>query len=157
MPILLLHDHFVLFQKIMYQHDSNYSSTHIISMVSKLFLSVNYTFHSIYSNTNPLMKWLFKSMVANLQCNYLSQYCNLIKHHMRLVWHATCFLYCPAGYFCHDCPFHFAPWVAQHGKIRCVKQPTLSSILPSTLAGLMQCLGTLCYCDGVTTVNSMPN
>ena len=36
----------------MYQLDSNYSSAHII-LVSKLFLSVNYTFHSIYSNTNP--------------------------------------------------------------------------------------------------------
>ena len=52
-PILLLHDHFVLFKKIICQHDSNYSSAHIISRVSKLFLSVNYTFHSLYSNTNP--------------------------------------------------------------------------------------------------------
>ena len=55
----MLNTHFTLpwpfcpVQKITYQHDSNYSSAHIISMVSKLFLSVNYTFHSIYSNINP--------------------------------------------------------------------------------------------------------
>ena len=47
-----------------YQHDSNYSSAHIISMVSKLFLSVNYTFHSIYSNTNPLTKWSWRSKMG---------------------------------------------------------------------------------------------
>ena len=52
------------FQRITYQRDSNYSSAHIISMVSKLFLSVNYTFHSIYSNTNPLMKWLWWSKMG---------------------------------------------------------------------------------------------
>ena len=43
-------------QNIMLQHDSNYSTTHIISMGSKLFPSVKYTFHSIYSNTSPSTK-----------------------------------------------------------------------------------------------------
>ena len=43
-------------QKIILQHDSNYSTTHIISMGSKLFPSVKYTFHSIYSNTSPSTK-----------------------------------------------------------------------------------------------------
>ena len=38
------------------QHDSNYSTTHIISMGSKLFLSLKYTFHSIYSKTSPYTK-----------------------------------------------------------------------------------------------------
>ena len=53
MPILLPHSHFPLSKKIMSQHDSNYSTTHIILMGSKLFHSVKYTFHSIYSNTSP--------------------------------------------------------------------------------------------------------
>ena len=44
-------------QNIMSQHDSNYSTTDIISMGSKLFLSVKYTFHSIYSNTSPSTKY----------------------------------------------------------------------------------------------------
>ena len=43
-------------QKIILQHNSNYSPTHIISMGSKLFPSVKYTFHSIYSNTSPSTK-----------------------------------------------------------------------------------------------------
>ena len=43
-------------QIIMSQHNSNYSTTHIISMGSKLFPSVKYTFHSIYSNTSPYTK-----------------------------------------------------------------------------------------------------
>ena len=43
-------------QKIILQHNSNYSTTHIISMGSKLFPSVKYTFHSIYSNTSPSTK-----------------------------------------------------------------------------------------------------
>ena len=43
-------------QIIMSQHNSNYSPTHIISMGSKLFPSVKYTFHSIYSNTSPSTK-----------------------------------------------------------------------------------------------------
>ena len=55
-PILLPNGHFPLSKKIMSQHDSNYSTTHIISMGSKLFLSLKYTFHSIYSNTNPYTK-----------------------------------------------------------------------------------------------------
>ena len=51
--ILLPHSHFPLSKKIMSQHNSNYSSTHIISMGSKLFHSLKYTFHSIYYNTSP--------------------------------------------------------------------------------------------------------
>ena len=43
-------------QKIKSQHNSNYSTTHIISMGSKLFPSLKYTFHSIYSNTSPYTK-----------------------------------------------------------------------------------------------------
>ena len=43
-------------QNVMSQHNSNYSTTHIISMWSKLFPSVKYTFHSIYSNTSPSTK-----------------------------------------------------------------------------------------------------
>ena len=43
-------------QIVMSQHNSNYSTTHIISMGSKLFPSVKYTFHSIYSNTSPSTK-----------------------------------------------------------------------------------------------------
>ena len=43
-------------QKIMSQHNSNNSTTHIISMGSKLFPSLKYTFHSIYSNTSPYTK-----------------------------------------------------------------------------------------------------
>ena len=40
----------------MLQHDSNYSTTHIISIRSKLFHSLKYTFHSIYFNTSPYTK-----------------------------------------------------------------------------------------------------
>ena len=40
----------------MSQHDSNYFTTHIISMGSKLFPSLKYTFYSIYSNTSPSTK-----------------------------------------------------------------------------------------------------
>ena len=43
-------------QKITLQHNSNYSTTHIISMGSKLFPSLKYTFHSIYSNNSPYTK-----------------------------------------------------------------------------------------------------
>ena len=43
-------------QNVMSQHNSNYSTTHIISMGSKLFPSVKYTFHLIYSNTSPSTK-----------------------------------------------------------------------------------------------------
>ena len=71
-PILLLHDHFVLFKKLSYQHDSNYSSAHIISVVSKLFLSVNYTFHSVYSNTNPSSEHnLPNNLFLNIQPTHL--------------------------------------------------------------------------------------
>ena len=55
-PILLIHSHFLLSKKIMLQHDSNYSTTHIISVGSKLFHSLKYTYHSIYSNTSPYTK-----------------------------------------------------------------------------------------------------
>ena len=52
------------------QHISNYSTTHIINQ-SEIFPSVNYTFHSIYSNTNPSTKsnWLnnlFKHSLGGL-------------------------------------------------------------------------------------------
>ena len=48
---------------------------HIIFIQSKLFHSVNYTFHSIYSNTNPLTKssWLnnlFKHTLGGLNYTY---------------------------------------------------------------------------------------
>ena len=63
-------------QNIMLQHDdSNYSTTDIISMGSKLFLSVKYTFHSIYSNTSPSTKhnlWnnLFKHTLGEFMSTY---------------------------------------------------------------------------------------
>ena len=38
------------------QQNSNFSTTHIISIQSKRFPSLNYTFYSIYSNTNPSTK-----------------------------------------------------------------------------------------------------
>ena len=37
----------------MSQHNSNYSTTFIILILSKIFTWLNYIFHSIYSNTNP--------------------------------------------------------------------------------------------------------
>ena len=57
------------------QHNSNYSTTHIISMGSKLFPSVKYTFHSIYSNTSPSTKhnlWnnLFKHTLGEFMSTY---------------------------------------------------------------------------------------
>ena len=66
---------FLPVQKIMSQHDSNYSTTHIISMGSKLFPSVKYTFHSIYSNTSPSTKhnlWnnLFKHTLGGFMSTY---------------------------------------------------------------------------------------
>ena len=62
-------------QKIILQHNSNYSTTHIISMGSKLFPSVKYTFHSIYSNTSPSTKhnlWnnLFKHTLGEFMSTY---------------------------------------------------------------------------------------
>ena len=62
-------------QKIILQHNSNYSTTHIISMGSKLFPSVKYTFHSIYSNTSPSTKhnlWnnLFKHTLGGFMSTY---------------------------------------------------------------------------------------
>ena len=59
----------------MSQHDSNYSTTHIISMGSKLFPSVKYTFHSIYSNTSPSTKQklhnnLFKHTLGEFMSTY---------------------------------------------------------------------------------------
>ena len=57
------------------QHNSNYSTTHIISMGSKLFLSVKYTFHSIYSNTTSSTKQklqnnLFKHSLGGFMSTY---------------------------------------------------------------------------------------
>ena len=62
-------------QIIMSQHNSNYSTTHIISMGSKLFPSVKYTFHSIYSNTSPSTKYklhnnLFKHTLGEFMSTY---------------------------------------------------------------------------------------
>ena len=62
-------------QIIMSQHNSNYSTTHIISMGSKLFPSVKYTFHSIYSNTSPSTKHklqnnLFKHTLGEFMSTY---------------------------------------------------------------------------------------
>ena len=62
-------------RNITFQHDPNYSTTHIIYTKSKLFYSVNYTFHSIYSNTNPSTKsnWinnLFKHTLGGLNSTY---------------------------------------------------------------------------------------
>ena len=47
---------FHLVKNITSQHNSNYSARHIISIQSEIFTSLNYTFHSIYSNTNPSTK-----------------------------------------------------------------------------------------------------
>ena len=76
-PYLLLHGHFPLSKIIMSQHNSNYSTTHIISMGSKLFLSVKYTFHSIYSNTSLSTKhnlWnnLFKHTLGGFMIKIIS-------------------------------------------------------------------------------------
>ena len=62
-------------QKIMSQHNSNYSTTHTISMGSKLFPSVKYTFHSIYSNTSPSTKHklpnnLFEHILGEFMSTY---------------------------------------------------------------------------------------
>ena len=62
-------------QNVMSQHDSNYSTTHIISIGSKLFPSVKYTFHSIYSNTSPSTKYklhnnLFKHTLGGFMSTY---------------------------------------------------------------------------------------
>ena len=62
-------------QNIILQHNSNYSTTHIISMGSKLFLSVKYTFHSIYSNTTSSTKQklqnnLFKHSLGGFMSTY---------------------------------------------------------------------------------------
>ena len=62
-------------QNVMSQHNSNYSTTHIISMGSKLFPSVKYTFHSIYSNTSPSTKHnlhnnLFKHTLGGFMSTY---------------------------------------------------------------------------------------
>ena len=62
-------------KKITSQHNSNYSTTHIISMGSKLFPSVKYTFHSIYSNTSLSTKhnlWnnLFKHTLGGFMSTY---------------------------------------------------------------------------------------
>ena len=75
-PYLLLHTHLHLSKIIMSQHNSNYSTTHIISMRSKLFPSVKYTFHLIYSNTSPSTKhnlWnnLFKHTLGGFMSTYL--------------------------------------------------------------------------------------
>ena len=43
-------------KKIMSQHNPNYSTTFIILILSKIFTWLNYTFHSIYSNTSPSTK-----------------------------------------------------------------------------------------------------
>ena len=62
-------------QNIMSQLNSNYSTTDIISMGSKLFLLVKYTFHSIYSNTSPSTKYklhnnLFKYTLGGFMSTY---------------------------------------------------------------------------------------
>ena len=62
-------------QNIMSQLNSKYSTTHIISMGSKLFPSVKYTFHSIYSNTTPSTKYnlhnnLFKHTLGEFMSTY---------------------------------------------------------------------------------------
>ena len=62
-------------QNVMSQHNSNYSTTDIISMGSKLFPSVKYTFHSIYSNTSPSTKYklhnnLFKHTLGGFMSTY---------------------------------------------------------------------------------------
>ena len=41
---------------IMSQNNSNYWTTCVILIVSKIFTWLNYTFHSIYSNTSPSTK-----------------------------------------------------------------------------------------------------
>ena len=56
----------------MYQHDSNYSSAHIIPMVSKLFLSVNYTFQYIQIPIHPL-NTIYQIIYLNIQPTHL--YC----------------------------------------------------------------------------------
>ena len=62
-------------QKITSQHDSNHSTTHIISIVSKIFTWVNSTFHSMYSNTGPSTKHhlqnnLFQHSLGGLRSTY---------------------------------------------------------------------------------------
>ena len=66
---------FLPVQNMMSQHDSNYSPTHIISMGSKLFPSVKYTFHSIYSNTSPSTKHnLWNNLFEHTLGEFMSTY-----------------------------------------------------------------------------------
>ena len=74
-PILLPHGHFPPVQKITSQHNSNYSTTHIISIGSKLFPSLKHTFHSIYSDNSPYTKHnlqnnLFKHILGLGLCSH---------------------------------------------------------------------------------------
>ena len=98
----------------------------------------------------PLVIFNYSMYILRIQLWYPNWATGSKKKPASPVWHSTCpsFSYCPAGYFRHGCPFHFSLWVVWHGKISRAMQPTPSSILPFTLAGIMWCLGTLCYCDG---------
>ena len=103
---------FIPVQIIMSQDNSNYSTTDIISMGSKLFPSVKYTFHLIYSHTSPSTKhnlWnnLFKHTLGGFMSTYpfysstaispLSKklYCNTIQTiqlHILFQWDQNYFL-----------------------------------------------------------------
>ena len=68
--------------------------------------------------------------------------------HASVAFRLSLFFILPCRVVSSCCPFHSTPWVVQHGKISHAMQPIPSSNLPFTLAGIMWCLGTLCYCDG---------
>ena len=82
-------------QNIMLQNDdSKYSTTHIISMGSKLFPSVKYTFHSIYSNTSPSTKHklhnnLFKHTLGEFMSTYPFYSSMAISHLSKMLCHNT--------------------------------------------------------------------
>ena len=62
---------------------SKYSTTHIISMGSKLFLSVKYTFHSIYSNTSPSTKYkLHNNLFINTHLGWVYVHIPILPLHI---------------------------------------------------------------------------
>ena len=74
-PILLLHSHFPLSKKIMLQHDSNYSTTHFISMGSKLFPSLKYSFlQYILTPVHPLITSYKIIYLNTLWVGFMSTY-----------------------------------------------------------------------------------
>ena len=89
----------------MSQHNSNYSTTFIILIISKIFTWLNYTFQSIYSNTSPSTKhnlpniffkilgvlrvtYPFFSFTTTLTCqkNYISTWFKLLNY----IYHFNC-------------------------------------------------------------------